>query len=87
MEDMMQNAPSGLQHSKVITLCARERRSGPRFDLLFLGDTSFGESYQERREESGRENILKTRATITRYRLSERFWKEPISRSRTWRRP
>ena len=60
-EDMMQNAPSGLQHSKVITLCARERRSGPRFDLLLLGDTSFGESYQERREESGRENILKTR--------------------------
>lgn len=61
MGDMKQNAPSGLQYSKVITLRARTRRSGPRFDLLFLGDTSFGESYQERREESGRENILKTR--------------------------
>ena len=45
-----------------IVLTPRPRGSGPRFDLLFLGDTSFGESYQATREGRGEENILKTRA-------------------------
>jgi hypothetical protein len=61
MGDMKESAPSRSQPLKAITLRARKRRSGPRLDLLFLGDTSFGENYQERREERGRENILKTR--------------------------
>ena len=34
---------------------------GEPVDLLFLGDTSFGESYQERRAEEGEENVLVNR--------------------------
>lgn len=30
-------------------------------DLLFLGDTSFGENYQDRLAQKGKENVLKTR--------------------------
>ncbi len=38
-----------------------ESASVERIDLLFLGDTSFGENYQERRAEKGDENVLETR--------------------------
>jgi len=46
-----------------------ERINGPnqidlskdRYSVLLTGDTSFGESYQERLEAKGRENVLKTR--------------------------
>jgi poly-gamma-glutamate capsule biosynthesis protein CapA/YwtB (metallophosphatase superfamily) len=44
-----------------LQLTPRRRGGGERFDLLFVGDTDFGETYQEARERRGRENILKTR--------------------------
>lgn len=44
-----------------LQLTPRRRAGGERFDLLFVGDTDFGETYQEARERRGRENILKTR--------------------------
>jgi poly-gamma-glutamate capsule biosynthesis protein CapA/YwtB (metallophosphatase superfamily) len=50
-----------LAASDRIVLSPRPRGSGPRFDLLFLGDTSFGENYQAARERRGEENVLKTR--------------------------
>src|SRR5690554_1781857 len=36
--------------------------AGPvgRLDVMLVGDTSFGENYQERRASSGRENVLET---------------------------
>jgi hypothetical protein len=33
---------------------------GPTFDLLFLGDTSFGENYQDRLKAQGKQNVLQT---------------------------
>ncbi|MDH3465683.1 MAG: CapA family protein [Gammaproteobacteria bacterium] len=36
-------------------------KNGARLEILFLGDTGFGENYQESREARGVENILKTR--------------------------
>ena len=47
-----------LAASDRIVLSPRPRGSGPRFDLLFLGDTSFGENYQAARERRGQENVL-----------------------------
>jgi poly-gamma-glutamate capsule biosynthesis protein CapA/YwtB (metallophosphatase superfamily) len=44
-----------------LQLAPRRRGGGERFELLFVGDTDFGETYQEARERRGRENILKTR--------------------------
>jgi poly-gamma-glutamate capsule biosynthesis protein CapA/YwtB (metallophosphatase superfamily) len=44
-----------------VTLMPRPRRTGPRLDLLFLGDTYFGESYQAARQAKGEENVLETR--------------------------
>jgi hypothetical protein len=33
----------------------------PTYSILFLGDTYFGESYQEKRAKQGKENVLETR--------------------------
>jgi len=44
-----------------IALMPRPRRTGPRIDLLFLGDTCFGETYQAARQARGEENVLETR--------------------------
>ena len=54
-----ENAASS--QASVISLAPRRRSNGPRFDLLFVGDTCFGESYQEGREAIGAENVLKAR--------------------------
>lgn len=47
--------------SRLISLTAGERANTPRLEILFVGDTSFGESYQERYARRGGENILETR--------------------------
>jgi hypothetical protein len=47
--------------AKSISLTARATTSGPRLSIVFAGDTSFGENYQDHRERRGKENILKSR--------------------------
>jgi glutathione synthase/RimK-type ligase-like ATP-grasp enzyme len=39
----------------------RTKTADSSLEILFLGDTSFGENYQQRLEESGKENILKSK--------------------------
>jgi len=53
--------PSPPPSREPLQLTPRRRGGGERFDLLFVGDTDFGETHQEARERRGRENILKTR--------------------------
>ncbi|MCA8881314.1 MAG: CapA family protein [Rhodobacteraceae bacterium] len=52
-------AASGDQPAAV--LLPRPRRTGPRLDLLFLGDIDFGETYQAVRADKGEENVLTSR--------------------------
>ena len=47
--------------SRTVVIRPRKRKTGPRFDLCFLGDTCMGETYQAQRESRGRENVLKTK--------------------------
>ena len=47
--------------AKSISVKARATTAGPRLSIVFAGDTSFGENYQEDRERRGKENILKSR--------------------------
>jgi glutathione synthase/RimK-type ligase-like ATP-grasp enzyme len=49
---------SSLYNARKIGLTPKSADSA--LEILFLGDTSFGENYQQRLEESGRENILKS---------------------------
>ncbi len=47
--------------TKTISVTARATGPDARLSIVFAGDTSFGENYQEDRERRGKENILKSR--------------------------
>ena len=47
--------------AKTISVTARATGPNARLSIVFAGDTSFGENYQEHRERRGKENILKSR--------------------------
>ncbi len=47
--------------AKSISLTARATSSDPRLSIVFAGDTSFGENYQEDRERRGKDNVLKSK--------------------------
>jgi len=47
--------------ARSISVTARAVSSGPRLSILFAGDTSFGENYQEDRGRRGKDNILESR--------------------------
>jgi hypothetical protein len=47
--------------AKTISVTARATGPDARLSIVFAGDTSFGENYQEDRERRGKENILKSR--------------------------
>ncbi len=47
--------------ARTISLTAGAASGDPRLSIVFAGDTSFGESYQEDRERRGKDNVLKSR--------------------------
>jgi UDP-N-acetylmuramoyl-tripeptide--D-alanyl-D-alanine ligase len=54
-------APKTHYRGPVQPRVAKAGKNGARLEVLFLGDTAFGENYQEKLEALGRENILKVR--------------------------
>ena len=54
-------APKTHYRGPIQSRVARAGKNGARLEVLLLGDTAFGENYQEKLEARGRENILKVR--------------------------
>ncbi len=53
-----QDAATPSQSQRKLKLSTKKGKTS--LEILFLGDTSFGENYQQRLEDSGKENILKS---------------------------